>query len=192
MWYLFINTYHSSCVLLNGQKSVLEFSFLFCVKTIRSHKHVTHIMRNPCLAYVKNKAQISCSVTGADQHLCFRFIDSTILLLPYLKFQASIHLLWLYSPVCFQPSKNPKERFYGDVANLPYMYFSGPLLLQACGSTAPAPVSTSDQYGFVRFRANGQTQITGGFSLNFEASQEGKLSEVEICAYLKIIERYFF
>ena len=76
-------TYHSSCVLLKGQKSLLEFFFLFCVKTIRSRKHVSHVMRNPCLAYVKIKAQDQLlGNCGTDQYLCFRIVDSIILLLP--------------------------------------------------------------------------------------------------------------
>ena len=42
---------------------------------------------------------------AADQRLCFRYTESTISLY-YLnpKFQASSHLLWLYSPVCVGPS----------------------------------------------------------------------------------------
>ena len=50
----------------------------------------------------------------------------------------------------------------------------GTVLLQACGSTIPEPVITADNYGYVRFRSNEITQITGSFSLNFEASIEGK------------------
>ena len=41
----------------------------------------------------------------ADQRLCFRYTDSTIPLLikSNTKFQASSHLLCLYSPVCVRP-----------------------------------------------------------------------------------------
>ena len=46
----------------------------------------------------------------ADQRLCGRHIDSTI----HPKFQASNHLLLLYSPFCFG---NPEDRFSGDVAH---------------------------------------------------------------------------
>ena len=52
--------------------------------------------------YAKTKAQISGTYT-ADQHLCFSHIESTILYFPKLKFQASNHLLWPYSPVCVGP-----------------------------------------------------------------------------------------
>ena len=33
-----------------------------------------------------------------------------------LKFQASSHLLWLYSPVCVGPGQKPKDRFSCDKA----------------------------------------------------------------------------
>ena len=47
----------------------------------------------------------------AHQRLCFRYIDSTIPLLPNQKFQASSHLLWLYSPVCVGPGRNQNVGF---------------------------------------------------------------------------------
>ena len=46
----------------------------------------------------------------ADQRLCFRYIDivqSLFFLNP--KFQASSHLLWLYSPVCVRPGRKPRR-----------------------------------------------------------------------------------
>ena len=48
-------------------------------------------------AYAKTKPQISAFVF--DLHLCFRYMDSTVQSLYFckLKFQASTHLLWLYS-----------------------------------------------------------------------------------------------
>ena len=39
----------------------------------------------------------------ADQHLCFRYIDSSIPLFPKSKVQAFSHLQWLYIPVCVGP-----------------------------------------------------------------------------------------
>ena len=42
----------------------------------------------------------------ADQRLCFGYTDSTIPLLNQ-KFQASSHLLWLYSPVYVRPGQKP-------------------------------------------------------------------------------------
>ena len=57
-------------------------------------------------AYAKTKAQISC----ANQRLCFRHVDSTILLLPSLIFQASSHQLWLYRLVCVRPDRKPRRQ----------------------------------------------------------------------------------
>ena len=45
----------------------------------------------------------------ADQCLCFRFINSTIPLLPNPKFKDSSHFLWLYSPVCVGPGQKPRR-----------------------------------------------------------------------------------
>ena len=43
-------------------------------------------MRNMIFAYVKTKMKVSCAGNpSADQHLCFRYIDSTIPLLPNLE-----------------------------------------------------------------------------------------------------------
>ena len=35
-----------------------------------------------------------------------------------LKFPASSHLLWLYSPVCVGPGRNPEDRFSHNEAHL--------------------------------------------------------------------------
>ena len=62
-------------------------------------------------AYAKTKAQISCAAAdvhsncAADQHLCFRYIDSTIPLFFFNpKLKAFNHPLWLYSLICVEPS----------------------------------------------------------------------------------------
>ena len=51
----------------------------------------------------------------ADQRLCFRYTDSTI---PryYLnpKFQASSHLVWMYSPVCVGPGRKPRRPIFSQ------------------------------------------------------------------------------
>ena len=60
-------------------------------------------------AYMKTKVQINCTLTAADQHLCFRYTDSTIHILRDPKFQVSSHLLWLHSPVCVGPGQNPAK-----------------------------------------------------------------------------------
>ena len=59
-------------------------------------------MVKSAFSFCKNKGadQLGCN-RAADQRLSFCDIDSTIPLLP--KFQASILLLRLYSPVCVRP-----------------------------------------------------------------------------------------
>ena len=50
----------------------------------------------------------------ADQRICFRYLASTILLLPNPKFQAYSHLLWLYSPVCVGPGRKPRRPVFSQ------------------------------------------------------------------------------
>ena len=63
-----------------------------------------------------------CSNHTAHQHLCL--IDSTIPLLLNPKFQASDHLLWLYSLVCVGPGQKPEDRFFPDEAHIIRQVFS--------------------------------------------------------------------
>ena len=63
--------------------------------------HLSSIIRKPDFCICENKGTDQlCSNHTSDQRLCFHHIDSMIPLLPKTKFQASNHLLWLYSPVC--------------------------------------------------------------------------------------------
>ena len=81
-------------------------------------------MRKPGFCICENKdADQLRSNCAADQRICFRYTDSTIPLLP--KFQASRHLLWLYSPVCVGPGRivsdlvgNLEDRFSHNEAHL--------------------------------------------------------------------------
>ena len=60
-------------------------------------------MRKPAFCICKNKdADQLRGNREADQRLCFRYTDN---LNP--KFQASSHLVWLYSPVCVGPGRKP-------------------------------------------------------------------------------------
>ena len=72
-------------------------------------------MRKPFFAYAKTKTQISFAVLNpeADQRLCFRYIATTILLLN-AKFQASSHLVWLYSLVCVGPGRKPRNPVFSQ------------------------------------------------------------------------------
>ena len=60
-----------------------------------------------------------CENKGADQQLISAFIFATQIVqkLYFLnpKFQASSHVLWLYSPVCVG---NPKDGFSRDAAQI--------------------------------------------------------------------------
>ena len=68
-------------------------------------------MRKPAfVAYAKTKTQISFAVT-AKLICAFVFAIQIVQSLFYLtpKFQASSHLLWLYSPVCLGPGRKPRR-----------------------------------------------------------------------------------
>ena len=79
--------------------------------------HVSHlslVMRKPAFCICENKD--SDQLRGnreADQHLSFRYTDSTIYFL-YMKFQASSHLVWLYSLVCVGPSRKPRRPVFSQ------------------------------------------------------------------------------
>ena len=78
-------------------------------------------MRKPafCICEVKGTDQM-CHNCEADQRLCYYYIVQSLYFLNP-KFQASIHLLWLYSPVCVEPGRNfrnPKDSLSDDVAQI--------------------------------------------------------------------------
>ena len=60
----------------------------------------------------------------ADQRLCFPYIYSTIPLLSKSEIPSSSHLLWLYSPVCVRPGRNPQRLFFFTTRLISYMYFN--------------------------------------------------------------------
>ena len=72
-------------------------------------------MRKPAFCICDNKdADQLRGDREADQRLCFRYIDSTIPLLLNPKFQASSHLLWLYSPVCVGPGRKSRRPVFSE------------------------------------------------------------------------------
>ena len=76
-------------------------------------------MRKPAFCICENKdADQLRGSREADQRLCFRYIDSTIPLVSNPKFQASSHLLWLYSLICVGPDKKPECWFSHDAAHI--------------------------------------------------------------------------
>ena len=75
--------------------------------------HLSHCVRKPTFCICENKdADQLRGTREADQRLCFRYLDSTIPLLPNPKFPASSHLQWLYSLVCVRPGQNPNCWFF--------------------------------------------------------------------------------
>ena len=60
-------------------------------------------------AYAKTKTQISLAVA-------FVFATRIVQFLYFLnlKFQASSHLLWLYSPVCVGPGRKPRRQVFSQ------------------------------------------------------------------------------
>ena len=69
-------------------------------------KEMSLVMRNPDFCMCENKE--------ADQRLCFRtwIVQSLRYLIP--KFQASSHLLWLYSPVCVRHGRKPRRPVFSQ------------------------------------------------------------------------------
>ena len=67
------------------------------------------------IAYAKTKTQISCAVT-AQLISAFVFAIWIVQTLFYQnpKFQASSHLLWLYSPVCVGPGRKPRRPVFSQ------------------------------------------------------------------------------
>ena len=61
--------------------------------------NISHVMRKPRFCICKNK--------DADQRLCFHYIVQSLCFLNP-KFQASSHLLYLYSLVCVGPGRKPE------------------------------------------------------------------------------------
>ena len=75
-------------------------------------------MRKPAFCICENKgADQLCSNCTADQCLCFRYIVKSRFYLN-INFQASCHLLWLYSLVHVGPGQIPKDRFSCNDAQL--------------------------------------------------------------------------
>ena len=76
-------------------------------------------MRKPAFCICENKdADQLCGNHEADQRLCFvtGIVQSLYFLNP--KFQASSHLLWLYSPICVGPVGNPEDRFFSQQGSI--------------------------------------------------------------------------
>ena len=68
-------------------------------------------MRKPdfCICENKDADQLR---SAAGQRLCFRYIDSTIPLLP--KSEILLRALFLYSPVCVGPGRKPRRPVFSQ------------------------------------------------------------------------------
>ena len=86
-------------------------SFLFRAVALGVSKYaVRRAPLNRLFAYAKTKTQISFAVTAkliSAFVFATRLVQSLYFLIP--KFQASSHLLWLYSPVCVRPGRKPRR-----------------------------------------------------------------------------------
>ena len=72
-------------------------------------------MRKPAFAYAKTKTQISFAVAAkliSAFVFATRIVQSLFLLNP--KFQASSHLLWLYSTVYVGPGRKPRRPGFSE------------------------------------------------------------------------------
>ena len=86
------------------------------------------LWENRLFAYAKTKMQISFAVT-AKLISIFVFTTRIVQSLFYLnpKFQASNHLLWLYSPVCVRPGRKPRRPVFSQRGSYSSWYF--PIIL---------------------------------------------------------------
>ena len=76
-------------------------------------------MRKPAFCICENKdADQLRGDREADQHLCFRYTDTTIPLLSKSKIQASSHLQWLYSLVCVGRGRKPRRPVFSQRGSL--------------------------------------------------------------------------
>ena len=89
-----------------------------CTETYPTRLQVS-LTYEPCLTKTafctKTRAQMSCTVTT---HLISAFVFATrivqFLYFLNLKFQASSHHQWLYSPVCMGPGRKPRRPVFSQ------------------------------------------------------------------------------
>ena len=77
--------------------------------------YMSRVVRKLAFAYAKTKTQISFAVT-AKLISAFVFASRIVQSLYFLnpKFQASSHLLWLYSPVCVGPGRKHRRLVFSE------------------------------------------------------------------------------
>ena len=93
------------------------FIFFFLQEMLTEYKrynfYLSLIMRKPDFCICVTMTQISFAVT-AKLISAFVFATRIVKSLYFLnpKFQASSHLLWLYSPVCVGPGRKPRRPLF--------------------------------------------------------------------------------
>ena len=86
-----------------------------CDLPLRVSGNMSLVMRKPDFCICENKTQISFAVT-AKLISAFVFAARKVQSLFFLttNFQASSHLLWLYSPVCVGPGRKPRRPVFSQ------------------------------------------------------------------------------
>ena len=116
-------------------------------------------MRKPTFCICENKdADQLCGNRTTDQRLCFRYLDSTIPLLPKYKISSPSHLQWLNSLVCVRPGQNPNScrgsndnfqfNFFGFLAHLSRRLIGYPIVCP-CSSVRPSSICPSKILNFL-------------------------------------------
>ena len=93
----------------------MYYKLIYLVGSDECVYHLSRIVRNRYFLYAKTKTLISFAVT-AKQISAFVFATRIVQSLYYLnpKFQASNHLLWLYSLVCVGPGRKPRRPVFSQ------------------------------------------------------------------------------
>ena len=76
-----------------------------------------------CICENKDADQLSCN-READQRLCFRYIDSTIPLLPKYEISSSSNLVWSYSLICVGPGRKPRRPVFSQRGSYTVIFLS--------------------------------------------------------------------
>ena len=88
---------------------------MLCINCLDTSDQMSLVMRKPAFCICENKdADQLRGNREADQRLCFatRIVKYLYFLNP--KFQASSHLLWLYSLVCVGPGRKPRRPVFSQ------------------------------------------------------------------------------
>ena len=94
-----------------------ENSHLYLKLLDSTENYLSLVMRKPAFGMCENKDadQISFAVTAkliSSFVFAIRIVQSLFYLIP--KFQASSHLLWLYSPICVGPGRKPRRPVFSQ------------------------------------------------------------------------------